>query len=200
MTSQQPPSAAGSPVRPLELPYYGAPPLEAFTRVWKKYAVFSGRASRSEYWWWALASAVVSAVLNGISPTVVNGQTTGSSALGGLWFLVSVVPSLAVAARRLHDANISACWIALIVMLAQRENPLGQRFDRYPGQPGTPYQKQAYPPYQQPPYPPYQQRRPAPLRRARGRLPRPRNGPGRIVARQTNRVPVRRPEPCSSAP
>ncbi|WP_369044992.1 DUF805 domain-containing protein [Sinomonas sp. P10A9] len=168
MTSQQPPYAAGSPVHPLELPYYGAPPVEAFTRVWKKYAVFAGRASRSEYWWWALASAIVSAVLNAISPTVVNGQTTGSSVLGGLWFLVSVVPSLAVAARRLHDVNASAWllllalipvlgWIALIVMLAQRENPMGQRFDRYPGKPVAPYQQQGYPPYQQPPYPPYQQ-------------------------------------------
>ena len=177
MTSQQPPYAVRGPVPPLELPYYGAPPLEAFTRVWKKYAVFTGRASRSEYWWWALASAIVSAALNAISPTVVNGQPTGSSALGGLWVLVTIVPSLAVAARRLHDVNLSGWllllalipvlgWIALIVMLAQRENPLGQRFDRYLGRPGVQYQQPPTPP----PYPPYQ---PPPPPGAAGPRPTP---------------------------
>lgn len=165
MTLQQPPSATPGGVPPLGFPYYGAPPVEAVKRVFKKYAVFTGRASRSEYWWWFLASGLASAVLNSISPTVVNGQTTGSSALGGLWFLATVVPSLAVAARRLHDVNLSAWllllaiipvlgWIALIVILAQRENPLGQRFDRYPA---SQYEQPPMaPPYpaQQPPWPP----------------------------------------------
>lgn len=165
MTTQQPPYADHGAVPPLGLPYYGAPPVEAVKRVFKKYAVFTGRASRSEYWWWFLASTLASAVLNSINPTVINGQTTGSSVLGGLWFLATVVPSLAVAARRLHDANLSAWllllgiipvlgWIVLIVMLARRENPLGQRFDRYPGagywQAPT---ASPYPPHQ-PPYPP----------------------------------------------
>lgn len=146
MTIQQPADTPRTPAPGLEVPYYGAPPVEAVKRVFQKYAVFAGRASRSEYWWWFLASALASAVLNSINPAVVNGQVTGSSALGGLWFLATVVPSLAVAARRLHDANISGWmlllavipvlgWIAVLVLLAQRENPLGQRFDRYP-QPG----------------------------------------------------------------
>jgi len=166
MSIPQASNVPGSAVPPLELPYYGAPPVDAVKRIFQKYAVFSGRASRSEYWWWFLASGLASAVLNSISPTVVNGQVTGSSALGGLWFLATVVPSLAVAARRLHDVNLSAWmlllalipvlgWIALIVLLAQRENPYGQRFDKYP----APRYGQATstPPYwtqQQPPYPP----------------------------------------------
>ncbi|ADX73036.1 putative membrane protein [Pseudarthrobacter phenanthrenivorans Sphe3] len=143
MTIQQPADTPRTPAPGLEVPYYGAPPVEAVKRVFQKYAVFAGRASRSEYWWWFLASALASAVLNSINPAVVNGQVTGSSALGGLWFLATVVPSLAVAVRRLHDANISGWmlllavipvlgWIAVLVLLAQRENPLGQRFDRYP--------------------------------------------------------------------
>lgn len=178
MTMQQP-YAAGNAVPPLELPYYGAPPVEAVKRVFMKYAVFSGRASRSEYWWWALASAIASGILNAISPTVVNGQSTGASPLGGLWFLATVVPGLAVAARRLHDANLTAWflllalipvlgWIALIVMLVQRENPQGQRFDRYPGagylrRPSS-GQQSGYPqqyPGQQPPYPPAPEAGPA---------------------------------------
>jgi uncharacterized membrane protein YhaH (DUF805 family) len=172
MTIQQPPYAAGGAVPPLELPYYGAPPIEAVKRVFQKYAVFTGRASRSEYWWWALASAIASGILNSIGPTVINGQSTGTSPLGGLWFFATVVPGLAVAARRLHDANLSAWflllvlipvlgWIALIVMLVQRENPLGQRFDRYPGtgylQRRSGAQQPQYPSQQQPQYPPQQQ-------------------------------------------
>ncbi|WP_430298139.1 DUF805 domain-containing protein [Sinomonas sp. B1-1] len=169
MTVHQPPYPAGGAVPPLELPYYGAPPVEAVKRVFQKYAVFSGRASRSEYWWWFLASALASAVLNSIGPTVVNGQPTGTSGLGGLWFLATVVPGLAVAARRLHDVNLSGWllllalvpvlgWIALVVMLAQPENPRGQRFDRHRANYGADYgQAPMAPPYpsqQQPPYPP----------------------------------------------
>ncbi|WP_259460219.1 DUF805 domain-containing protein [Pseudarthrobacter phenanthrenivorans] len=134
MTIQQPADTPRTPAPGLEVPYYGAPPVEGVKRVFQKYAVFAGRASRSEYWWWFLASALASAVLNSINPAVVNGQVTGSSALGGLWFLATVVPSLAVAVRRLHDANISGWmlllavipvlgWIAVLVLLAQRETP-----------------------------------------------------------------------------
>ncbi|GAB3282513.1 hypothetical protein GCM10027449_24580 [Sinomonas notoginsengisoli] len=170
MTVHQPPYAAGgAAVPPLELPYYGAPPLEAVKRVFKKYAVFTGRASRSEYWWWFLASALASGVLNSIGTSVVNGQQTGTSALGGLWFLATVVPGLAVAARRLHDVNLSAWllllavipvlgWIALIVMLAHRENPMGQRFD---SNTAAGYVQPPYPP-QEPPYPPAPGRGPTP--------------------------------------
>ncbi|MCX2749589.1 DUF805 domain-containing protein [Arthrobacter sp. MI7-26] len=140
---------------PLELPYYGAPPVEAVKRFWKKYAVFHGRASRSEYWWWVLASAIVSGVINAAGATG-NGSTGTSTALGGLWFLATVVPSLALAARRLHDANLSAVflllalipvlgWIALLVFVLLPANTRGQRFDRL---------VQAYPPYPPQPYPP----------------------------------------------
>ena len=38
----------------LDLPYYGIGFVDAVKRGFKKYATFTGRASRSEYWWWAL--------------------------------------------------------------------------------------------------------------------------------------------------
>lgn len=156
MASYQPQYPSQSNV-PLELPYYGAPPLEAIKRFWKKYAVFTGRASRSEYWWWALVSAIVSGILNAAGSTG-NGNTGTSTALGGLWFLATVVPSLALGARRLHDANLSAWflllalipvlgWIALFILMIMPPNPAGQRFDR----PSQAYPPQPYPPQ---PYPP----------------------------------------------
>jgi uncharacterized membrane protein YhaH (DUF805 family) len=52
------------PAVPLWAPHYGAPIGEAAKRFFQKYATFTGRASRSEYWWWMLISIVVSVVLN----------------------------------------------------------------------------------------------------------------------------------------
>ena len=49
---------------PLWAPLYGASFGEAVARFFMKYATFSGRASRSEYWWWALVSGIVSGVTN----------------------------------------------------------------------------------------------------------------------------------------
>jgi len=53
------------PVDPTDpdLPLYGASPLTAYARFWKRYVVFSGRASLSEYWWTVLLSAIVATVL-----------------------------------------------------------------------------------------------------------------------------------------
>ncbi|GAB3586154.1 hypothetical protein GCM10027406_35720 [Leifsonia lichenia] len=144
-----------NPTVPLWAPYYGAPFGVAFTRFWKKYARFDGRASRSEYWWWALANAVIGLVLYVI---LLLGAAVGSSidengrgvpgpgiAIGIIlfvaWGLAVIIPGLALAARRLHDVNLSG-WllllllipslggIAILVMTLLPPNPAGARFDR----------------------------------------------------------------------
>jgi uncharacterized membrane protein YhaH (DUF805 family) len=84
-----------------------------------KYADFTGRATRSEYWWFVLFIVLVSAATSLVS-----------HALSGLFSLATLLPSLAAAARRLHDTNRSGWWqliclvpvvglIVLIVFLAQ---------------------------------------------------------------------------------
>ena len=50
-------------VPPLDWPHYGIGFLPAVKRAFQKYATFSGRASRSEFWWWVLANAIVGTVL-----------------------------------------------------------------------------------------------------------------------------------------
>ena len=50
-------------VPPLDWPHYGIGFLPAVKRAFQKYATFSGRASRSEFWWWVLANAVIGTVL-----------------------------------------------------------------------------------------------------------------------------------------
>ena len=44
---------------PLDMPAYGCKMGEAIVRFFKKYAVFKGRASRSEFWWWFLANCII---------------------------------------------------------------------------------------------------------------------------------------------
>lgn len=144
------PGPEGEP--PLDRPYYGAPFGIAVKRFWKKYATFSGRASRSEYWWWTLLASIISVILN-IIVIALRGHagtsgamtmTAGSVAVTVItwfWSLVTLVPSLALAWRRLHDTNRSGAWyllllipfvgaIILIIWLASKEKLEGQRFDR----------------------------------------------------------------------
>ena len=63
MTYQAPNYLPPDPVSPpLDQPWYGIGIGAAFVRVFKKYATFSGRASRGEYWWWYLANSLVSVI------------------------------------------------------------------------------------------------------------------------------------------
>lgn len=158
-----PRDASGAP--PLWAPWYGIGFLDAFTRFWKKYARFDGRASRSEFWYWILANAIVSTVLIGgyvagmiawaASSTTVDeyGQSTsnGSIPVVGILFLVlyfvwwaaTIVPTFALGWRRVHDANLAGpFWlislvtgIAAIVFGALESNPAGAQYDRPDGQP-----------------------------------------------------------------
>lgn len=73
---------------------------EAFVTCMKKYAVFSGRATRSEYWWFTLCQVLIVVVM-----TIV------SENLGGLAMLVLLVPALSVSVRRLHDLGRSGWWL-----------------------------------------------------------------------------------------
>jgi uncharacterized membrane protein YhaH (DUF805 family) len=75
--------------------------VESVRTCLKKYATFSGGATRPEYWWFVLFSALGGLVL----------ALTRVSALRVLWFLVLLIPELAVAVRRHHDAGRSGWWI-----------------------------------------------------------------------------------------
>lgn len=74
---------------------------EAIKTGFRKYIDFSGRASRSEYWWFILFT-VIARILTGFIP--------------GVGFIVSLgllLPSLSATARRLHDTDRTGWWILL---------------------------------------------------------------------------------------
>lgn len=84
--------------------------VQAVTSVYTNYFNFQGRASRAEYWWFFLFAFLVGIVGNVL--IAVLGDT-----VGGLLYLVfilgSLIPSIAVAVRRLHDTGKSGWWILI---------------------------------------------------------------------------------------
>ncbi len=88
--------------------------MEWYLTALKKYAQFSGRSRRSEYWFFVLFNIIISvglAILDGLLS--LSDSTYGIGLLGSLYSLVILVPSLAVAVRRLHDTGRSGFFILL---------------------------------------------------------------------------------------
>ncbi|NGM48240.1 DUF805 domain-containing protein [Caulobacter sp. 602-2] len=85
----------------------------------RKYAQFSGRARRSEYWLFALFTFAVSMVITilriatGGFDSLENGGFDALSLVNLAFSLAMLVPSLAVSFRRLHDTDRSAWWILI---------------------------------------------------------------------------------------
>ena len=93
---------------PLNQPYYHCPLPQAIARFFRKYVDFSGRASRSEYWWPALGYAIVYALAD-----FINDRTGHFGWFESLFAIAVFLPFIAVTVRRLHDSNRSGWWIAL---------------------------------------------------------------------------------------
>jgi uncharacterized membrane protein YhaH (DUF805 family) len=151
---QQPPygnpiggPASGDPGT-LDLPYYGIGFGAAVQRAFKKYARFDGRASRSEYWWYALGVGLIFLVLYIPLLIGISTESTALTLIFGLVFLVfalaTIVPSIAVGVRRLHDGGFSG-WMYLLgfipgcggiiqlVMMCLPSKPEGAKYDRVGG-------------------------------------------------------------------
>ena len=105
---------------------------KAVKTCFKKYGDFDGRAARPEFWWFALALFVASVILNAVLP-----------ALGWIFTLATLVPSLSAGARRLHDTGKTGWlqllwlipvlgWAVVIYLLAQPGEPAANRWGNTP--------------------------------------------------------------------
>ena len=111
-------------------------PIEWAVLPIKKYATFSGRAPRAEYWWFYLGTIVVQIPLS-----IADNAFGTSSPLSTLFSLATFLPWLAVTIRRLHDTNRSGWWLLalflpLIVVGAAAAAAVGASFGG--GGPGGP--------------------------------------------------------------
>jgi uncharacterized membrane protein YhaH (DUF805 family) len=108
----------------------------AIGTCFSKYATFAGRAARPEYWYWVLFTVVATLIFTMIELRV---SAVGGRALDAIFSIATFIPSIAVAARRLHDTDRSGWWqllvlipvigwILLLIWFCQRGTPGGNRF------------------------------------------------------------------------
>ena len=116
----------------------------AIIKCFMLYAIFSGRATRAEFWWFFLFCMIV-----GLMGSVIDAALGLDAAIGGngvfttLIQLATFLPSIAVGSRRLHDTNRSGWWqllwivvfigwIPLIIWLASTSKNENNRFGDEP--------------------------------------------------------------------
>lgn len=118
---------------------------QSISTCFSKYCTFSGRASRSEYWWWFLFSFIIGCLF-GIPSSITAVNHSASSGLPIISYIVSLalfLPSLGVLFRRLHDTGKSGWWwligfipavgtIILIVFLAMPSQPVTNDYGPVP--------------------------------------------------------------------
>jgi uncharacterized membrane protein YhaH (DUF805 family) len=113
---------------------------QAIATCFRKYAVFSGRASRSEYWFFALFQTLLYIGLLVVDILAFRGSVNVFSTLASL---ILFLPALAVSVRRMHDTDRSGWWILipfvpiigsiwLIVLLCQRGTEGANRYGMGP--------------------------------------------------------------------
>jgi uncharacterized membrane protein YhaH (DUF805 family) len=80
-------------------------PIDWAVRPLKRYADFSGRAPRAEYWWFWLGYVVLTVLLQTLT------RISSVLAILGLFYLGLIIPMIAVGVRRLHDTNRTGWWL-----------------------------------------------------------------------------------------
>ncbi len=88
-----------------------------FLTALNKYATFSGRAQRAEYWYFFLFYILIFiglSIIDGVMGSF-SGET-GMGLLGGLMSLALLIPSVAVGVRRLHDTGRSGWWLLIALI------------------------------------------------------------------------------------
>ena len=80
-----------------------------------KYGVFSGRASRSEFWWFALFGFIGGIVTTVIDVMILGYSVESYGPTNIIFTIITFLPYISVGARRLHDINRSGWWQLIVL-------------------------------------------------------------------------------------
>ena len=95
--------------------------MKYFLLAFKNWNKFSGRANRSEFWYFTLIYAIILVVLSFIDVSFLGYDPLDPTSIGisqTIFYLLTLIPSLSLTARRLHDVNKSGwnmLWILTII-------------------------------------------------------------------------------------
>ena len=115
-----------------------------YLEVIKKYAVFTGRSSRKEYWYFILFCIITALVLSVIDALIgIYIIESNRGLLSGYYNLSIFIPSIAVSVRRLHDISLSGWWVLItlipllggiifIYMMMQNSTPDTNQYGKNP--------------------------------------------------------------------
>lgn len=98
---------------------------EAINRFWRRYAQFSGRATRSEYWFSMLFLFLAGMGVGIVSSVFAVVAGAGASLVTVIWDLVIICPSLSIAVRRVHDVGKSGVWVGATIAASILATVLG---------------------------------------------------------------------------
>lgn len=87
-----------------------------YLAAWKKYAVFTGRARRKEYWFFYLFNMIAAWALMFVDLAMGTTSDSGTGVLYSIYALAALLPALAVGVRRMHDTDHSGWWILVPIV------------------------------------------------------------------------------------
>jgi len=96
--------------------------FESVARALRHYADFDGRATRAEFWWYALFYTLVLSLCNVFSFAQLGPTATLGSVLAAIFAIITLLPTLAIGVRRLRDADES--WGHLLWLLVPLAGPI----------------------------------------------------------------------------
>ena len=88
---------------------------QAITSGFRNYVTFTGRAARSEYWYWVLFSLIGGAVTGILDYSMFS--ESDISPINAIFNLVLFLPSLAIGIRRLHDVDRTGWWLLIALTI-----------------------------------------------------------------------------------
>lgn len=90
-----------------------------YLEVLRKYAVFTGRARRKEYWFFVLFNIIFLLILTFVDRAIgTYNMQSGVGVLTSIYWLAVLIPGIAVAVRRLHDIGRSGWWLLIVFIPA----------------------------------------------------------------------------------